>query len=219
MRKMKLLVAAHVILALLSGCTMVQTKVTAFYIPEYKSSGTIAIVAAEAEVNSSLEFRHYKQQFERKLAANGYTVVKHPSDAQYIALVAYGIDSGKTSIVSTPIFGQSGGGTTYSSGTIYGSGGSATYSGTSYTMPTYGVVGSSTSSVTDYTRAIALDIVDAESLKSGAPKKIYEAKAKSTGSCSVIAGVFEEMLEAMFKGYPGESGKTRSVDVPFKGAC
>lgn len=219
MSNMKVLVTAVVTLALLSSCTFVETKITAFYIPEYKSSGTITVVAAEAEVNRSLEFAHYKRQFEQKLAANGYTVVKNPSEAQYIALVAYGIDSGKSSIVSTPIFGPTGGGTTYSSGTVYGSGGSATYSGTGYSMPTFGVVGSATHSATEYTRAIALDIVDAGSLKSGAPKKLYEARAKSTGSCSVIAGVFEEMLDAMFKNFPGESGKTRSVDVRFKGAC
>ena len=50
-------------------------------------------------------------------------------------------------------------------------------------------------------------------------KKVYEARAKSTGSCSVIAGVFEEILEAMFKDFPGINGKVRSVEVPSKGGC
>lgn len=222
MRNMKIWITA-VILTLLSGCTAVQTtvntKTTTFYIPEYKNSGTIAVVAAEAAVNSSLEFAHYKKQFEQKLAANGYTIVSNPAEAQYIGFVAYGIDNGKSSIVTTPIFGQTGGGTTSSSGTVYGSGGSATYSGTSYTMPSYGVVGSVASSETMYTRAIALDIVDAQSLKKGNAKKVYEARAKSTGSCSVIAGVFEEVLEAMFKDFPGINGKVRSVEVPSKGGC
>ena len=86
-------------------------------------------------------------------------------------------------------------------------------------MPTYGVVGSSTSSSTTYTRAIALDIVDANSLKADQPKKVYESRVKSSGSCSVIAGVFNELLEAMFKGFPGDNGKTRSAQIPYKGQC
>lgn len=216
---MRLLVSVLLLMSVLSGCAAVQTRTTAFYVPEYKNSGTILVVAAIAEVNNSLEFAHYKALFEQKFASNGYTIVSNPSDAKYVALVAYGIDDGKTAVVSTPIFGQTGGGTTYSSGTVYGSGGSATYSGSSYTMPTYGIVGSSTGSVTQYTRAIALDIVDAASLKEGHPKKVFESRAKSTGRCSVIAGVFEEMLEAMFKDFPGQSGKTRNAEVPFKGGC
>ena len=218
MRNMKIWITAVMILTLLSGCTVL-TKTTAFYIPEYKNSGTIAIVAADAAVNSSLEFAHYKKQFEQKLAANGYTIVSNPSEAQYIALVAYGIDDGKTANVPVPIIGQTGGGTTYSSGTVYNSRGNATYSGTTYTMPTYGVVGSSAMSVTRYTRAIALDIVDAQSLKNGNPQKVYEARAKSTGSCSVIAAVFGGMLESMFKDFPGINGKVRKVEMPFNGDC
>ena len=219
MRNIKIWLIPFIMLIFLSGCATVHTKTTAFYIPDYKNTGTIAVVAADATVNSSLEFAHYKKKFEQKLAANGYTIVSNPSEAQYIALVAYGIDSGKSSIVSTPIFGQTGGGSTYSSGTVYSSRGSATYSGTSYTMPTYGVVGSATSSQTMYTRAIALDIVDAQSLKDGAPKKVYEARAKSSGSCSVIAGVFDAILEGMFKDFPGISGKVRSVNVTWDGDC
>jgi hypothetical protein len=208
---MKLLVSGLLLLSGLSGCTPVVTSTTAFFVPEYKSAGTIIIVAAVGEVNNSLEFAHYRSRFEQRLASNGYTIVANPSEARYVAFVAYGIDEGKTAVVSTPIFGQTGGGTTYSSGTAYGSGGSVSYSGSSYTMPTYGVVGSSTGSVTQYTRAIALDIVDAASLKEGHPKRVLESRAKSTGSCSTVAGVFEEMLEAMFTDFPGQSGRTSVV--------
>lgn len=217
MKITKLLVALA-LTAFISGCMVVQTRTTAFYTPEFTTSGKIFVLAADNDLNNSLEFSHYKRKFEEKFSENGYQIVQSTSEADYIALVAYGIDDGKTSIVSTPIFGQTGGGTTYSSGTVYGSGGSTSYSGTSYTMPTYGVLGSSTGSVTQFTRAIALDVIDAKSTVNDI-KKVYEARAKSTGSCSVIAGVFDEILEAMFKGFPGESGKTRKVEVPSKGQC
>jgi len=199
----------------ITGCATphVVTNNTAFYVDTYESKGSISVVSGEADVNSSLEFAAYKKKFERKLSEAGYQIEADPNKADYIALVAYGIDDGKTSTVSTPIFGQTGGGTTYSSGTVYGSSGSVNYSGSSYTMPTYGVVGSSTGSETTYNRAIALDIVEASSFKEGNPRKVYEGRTKSKGSCSVIVEVFDEMLEAMFTDFPGENGRNRKQEV------
>ena len=51
-------------------------------------------------------------------------IVSNPKRAQYIGFVAYSrSNNGKSSIVSTRlIFGQTGGGTTSSSSTVYGSG-------------------------------------------------------------------------------------------------
>ena len=199
-----------------TGCatsSRIVTNNTAFFVGSYEPKGTISVVSGEADVNNSLEFAAYKSKFESKLSEAGYQIEKDPNKADYIALVAYGIDEGRTSNVSTPIFGQTSGGTTYSSGTVYGSSGSANFSGTSYTMPTYGVVGRSSGSVTVYNRAIALDIVEASSFKEGSPKKVYEGRTKSEGSCSVIVEVFDEMLEAMFIDFPGENGRNRKQTV------
>ncbi|KAA0888135.1 DUF4136 domain-containing protein [Oryzomonas rubra] len=212
---MKKLLGLLLVALLLFGCVEVVTKTTAFYTPDYKIRGSISVVAAEAAVNSSLEFARYKTKFEEKLADKGYSIASNPSEAQFIAFVSYGIDTGKNANVSTPIFGQTGGGTSYS----YGSVGGTSFSGTSYSMPTYGVVGSINSSVAIYTRAIALDIVDAASLKAGHAVKVYEARAKSSGTCSVMAGVFEEILEALFTEFPGENGKVRTITVQSKGNC
>lgn len=80
-------------------------------------------------------------------------------------------------------------------------------------MPTYGIVGSSTSSVTTYNRAIALDIIEAKSFKEGDPKTVYQGRTRSEGSCSVIVEVFDEMLEAMFSDFPGENGRNRKQSI------
>ncbi|MEY3122912.1 MAG: hypothetical protein RI993_1737 [Pseudomonadota bacterium] len=204
------------VIAIVTGCATprVITNNTAFFVDSYAPRGSISVVSGEAGVNNSLEFAAYKRKFENKLSEAGYTIESDPNKADFIALVAYGIDNGETTTVSTPIFGQTSGGTTYSSGTVYGSGGSASYRGTSYTMPTYGVVGSSTGSVTTYNRAVALDIVEAKSFKEGKPKKVYEGRTKSKGSCSVIVEVFDEMLAAMFSDFPGENGRNRKQVVP-----
>ena len=200
-----------VFLALLTGCAVshVATNTTVFYVETYSPGKSISVVSGEADVNSSLEFAAYKKKFENRLSIAGYTIEQDPNYADYIALIAYGIDEGKTATISTPIFGQTGGGTTYSSGTIYGSDGSVNYSGSNYTMPTFGIVGSSTSSVTTYKRAIALDIIEANSFKEGHPMTVYQGRTRSEGICSVIVEVFDEMLEAMFSDFPGENGRNR----------
>lgn len=211
MKISKLLVCSLFLMAFISGCVhtpTVDTTLSTFYSPEYKNAGSISVVAAAAEVNNSLEFAHYKARIEQQLASHGYTIKNNPSEAEFIALVAYGIDEGKSGVVSTPIFGQTGGGATFTS-----------YGTSSYTMPSYGVVASSTNSVTTYTRAIALDIVKTETFKAGQPKKLFELRAKSIGTCSVISGVFEEILESMFQDFPGQNGKARKISVVFKGNC
>lgn len=202
-----------VFLALLTGCAEVVTNTTVLYVETYSLGKSISVVSGEADVNSSLEFAAYKRKFENKLSIAGYKIEQDPNQADYIALIAYGIDDGKTATISTPIFGQTGGGTTYSSGTIYGSGGSVNYSGSNYTMPTYGIVGSSTSSVTTYNRAIALDIIEANSFKQGNPRTVYQGRTRSQGTCSVIVEVFDEMLEAMFSDFPGENGRNRKQSI------
>ena len=213
-----------VFLALLTGCAVPQvpqvvTNTTVFYLETYLPGKSISVVSGEADVNSSLEFAAYKKKFENKLSIAGYTIEQDPNQADYIALIAYGIDEGKTATISTPIFGRTGGGTTYSSGTIYGSGGSVNYSGSNYTMPTYGIVGSSTSSVTTYNRAIALDIIEASSFKQGDPRTVYQGRTRSKGRCSVIVEVFDEMLEAMFSDFPGENGRNRKQSIRADSNC
>lgn len=207
--------------AIITGCahSHVVTNHTAFYVDSYSPKGSISVVSGEADINSSLEFSEYKKKFENKLSMSGYKIEQDPNKADYIALVAYGIDDGKTSTVSTPIFGRTGGGTTYSSGTVHGSEGSVDYNATSYTMPTYGLVGSSTGSVITYNRAIALDIVEARSFKSGQPKKVYEGRTKSIGTCSVIVEVFDEMLEAMFSDFPGKNARNRKQEIHGEWDC
>lgn len=206
-------------ITILYGCNtiapVVRTNITVFYTDQYSPRGTIAVVASDVSVNNSLEWAAYKKKFEAKFADNGYIIEQDPNNARFIALVAYGIDNGETAIVSTPIYGHTGGGTTTTTGTA----GNVNYTATSYTMPTYGVVGTATSSQTEYTSAIALDIVESDSMKEDSPNKVYEGRAKSTGTCSVIVEVFDEMLEAMFTDFPGENGRNRKIETPSINNC
>ena len=147
--------------------THFEVSTTTFKDDAYALSGTIAVLPADARLNDSLEFRHFEALIAEKLTAVGYTVTEDGKTAGQFALVSYGIDNGKSQVYSTPVFGSTGGGTTYSSGTVYGGGGSASYSGSSYQMPSFGVVGTDVNTMTAYTRIFAVDILSASNMFDG----------------------------------------------------
>lgn len=201
-------------IVLVSACAQVVANVQSFSnLPANYVGKKVAVLGYPKEIDESLEWKSYKPAFEKQFAAQGF-VITNVTDADYIAFVTYGIGAPQTStqVGSVPLYGQTGGGTTYQSGSVTSLGGGyGSYSGTTYTMPTYGIVGSSTYSynVTKYTRTVAIDLVE-----KGTQKKVFQNKASSTGSCGVIGEVIDEIAEAMFEKFPSGSGRVR-VDGKF----
>ena len=195
----------------LAGCSTVISNVSSFStLPVPLSGQTIHLVAYPEERKNTLEWKSYQTKFANAFLIAGFTLAPFES-ADYVAFISYGIGDGKTikSLVSTPVYGQTGGGTTYHSGSVSTSGSYGTYSGTSHTVPTYGIVGMSTNTVTRtiYTRNIAIDIAERASLNTAQPVKVYEGRLTSTGSCSQIPEVIDELIEAMFRKFPDGAGK------------
>ena len=210
------------VLVLLSGCmTSLKANVSSFSNLSVPAMGqSVAVVGYPEEINSSLEFKSYRSKFEAKFRLNGYSIASEET-ADYIAFVSYGIDGGteQTGVTSTPVYGQTGGGTTYTSGSVSSySGGYGSYYGTSYTMPTYGIVGTSTSSYsyTKYKRNLALDIVEASSVGSEYPVKVFEGRLTSSGSCGIMREVIDEIIEAMFTDFPNANG---TIKIPSEANC
>ncbi len=225
----KILIA--ICLSLLIGCASVvrsdivssnvSSNVTIFHkMPPVYSSKTIAVLPFEKSLESSLEFQAYKNLIEVELQKKGFKVTNNKAIADYMAFITYGINSGQTTTESVPQYGKTGGGTNYSSGFIYGSGGgSAHYSGSTYTMPTYGIVGSETVEFTTYQRNLALDIIEAKSINGSKINKIFEGRVLSKGGCGQIAPIMPHLIGSLFKGFPGKSGDSKRIDLPFNGKC
>ncbi len=224
--RLLLCVALSVVVA---GCGgLVRSQYTPYHSLNSNISGkTVAVVPGNDGLKGSLQFESFKTKLEDKLQSAGFTISRDRASADLLAFFAYGIDDGQTTTQtgSTPIYGASRGGTTYSYDTAsaFGTAGYATgrYSGSSFTTPTYGIVGSETYSynVTTYARVLALDLLDRRELDEGRTKKVYEVKLTSKGSCSQIASVFEAMLTALFMEFPGSSGKSKTVDIDWDGTC
>ncbi|MBT5548971.1 MAG: DUF4136 domain-containing protein [Nitrospina sp.] len=205
------------------GCgSTIRSNVSAFHeMPNNWTANTIKILPFDAAMKSSLEWKSYKGLIEAELKKKGIRLVGDDEKSDYIAFASYGIDSGQTSSTNMPLYGQTGGGSTFSSGTVYGSGGgSAYYSGSSYTMPTYGVVGSIPIKTTTYQRNFALDIVVADSLNGSDVKKLYEGRVSSRGSCGNLSTIVPAMVTSLFKEFPGAGGGNGArIDLPWDGSC
>ncbi|MGB9731219.1 DUF4136 domain-containing protein [Calditerrivibrio nitroreducens] len=163
----------------------------------------------------SLEHKYYEQLIKTELNKLGY--VETPvDDADVIVFLDYGIDIGRDVVSSYPIIGQTGISSSYTTGTIKNKGGYSTYSGTTYHTPTYGVVGSGTSSDRLYTRFLRMEFQDRSEFAAGKVKKLYEALVISEGSINQLAKVMPAMIKGLFKEFPGKSGSVYHVEVPLE---
>jgi hypothetical protein len=151
-----------------------------------------------------------------KLQEQGYVRVKNSSTiTDYIVIFNYKIDDGTTT-GSLPLFGQTGGGYTYGSGSVYSGGQYGTYSGYSYTQPTYGQIGSIPFKATEYQRILLLNMIDINESSKDNVVTAFEGRVISRGSTGEISKVLPTLIEALFRNFPGESGKTKKIILPLR---
>lgn len=193
------------------GTPAIDANITAFYTPEVRNiaSKTIAVRAQPASRESSLEFKSYRPKIENKLRLVGFDIAEPTEDPDFVAYISYGIDGKeqKSSTTSDPYFGSIGIGVGRGRSTGRGS----YYGGVARTY--------NTQTWEEYNRFISLDIVESASIGSDYLVRIYEGRVQSVGKCPTLAGVFDGVLDAMFKNFPGLNGKTTFVSIPWDGSC
>lgn len=184
--------------SMMTACEQVQSEVVSFSSLAPQAPGGAYYVLPSQEQASSVEFLQYSQSIGRRLSKKGWYQVVNESEAKFIVLLDYGVAGSTSKTGSIPIYGQTGGGTTNHSGTYNTSyGGFGTYSGTSYTMPTWGVVGSSAYSVTHHQRYFQLKIIDKTN-----DVPVYETKAASEGSAANFGTVAECIFDMALRDFP-----------------
>ncbi len=62
-----------------------------------------------------------------------------------------------------------------------------------------------------YGRNLELTMIDDKKSSKDNIVKVYEGRVSSRGSSADIAVVLPTMIEALFKKFPGQSGKTKKV--------
>jgi hypothetical protein len=216
LQRLKLL-ATMVGLVALTGCasTYFETHVSAFHQLGQPKGLTYAMVPFR-EQQGSLEHTSYTQMVSAELKRIGMVEVTDPNQAAVAVFIRYGIDNGTEVTSAYPIIGQTGVAGSTTTGTVNRFGNMASVNATTTYTPTYGVVGSGTRTDTIYKRFLDLEIVEMASLSSGAPKKLYEGKARSNGSSPQLARVMPYMVESVFKDFPGPSPQAKEYRLPEK---
>lgn len=174
------------------------------------------VLANTPERQQSLEFASYKKILENKFMQKGFNVTDNKEIADYVAVINYGIDEG-TLVVHTYQVPQRGyiGMNNYPYGYYRG------YNNGLYPYQPYGNMGYTTETVTsrEYNRNLSIDIMDRPGFLQANPIKFYEGKAKSSGNCGSLPGVFEPLVEALFFDFPGINGKTQIISIPWEPKC
>ncbi|WP_370153668.1 DUF4136 domain-containing protein [Ferrovibrio sp.] len=218
MRRIGLLTVS--IIFILAGCvTTVSTDVNRFTspnLPQDLTGKTFVFVKLDKQ-EGSVEYDTHAALISEYLEKLGWRRTEDMRGADYAVSFFYGQGNGQTVSREIPIYGQTGGGTSYTSGTVNAYGGSGyrygSYSGTTYTPPTYGVVGSTTQTETTYARFLDVAIYDwQKSIHGNKLVGVWEGKANSTGSSSTFAAVSKCMIKAVFSDFR-KSG-TENVQIP-----
>jgi len=202
--------------AFLTSCaSFVETKVSSFHELEQPLSGLTYALVPSKEQEDSLEFQSYAKLVKSELEKRG--MIATPFDkARYAIFMFYGIDDGKQVVSSYPIFGQTGTSSSHTTGTITSYGNMASYSGTTYNTPTYGIVGAGTATNTVFTRYLNIDIIDIARSGNGKVQKVYEGKAFSSGSSGQLAPIMPAIVKSVFEDFPGKSGASRTSRQPLE---
>ncbi|MEI8594023.1 DUF4136 domain-containing protein [Photobacterium sp. Hal280] len=193
----------------LSGCA--KSEVTVFHQLDNTLQPKTYVFFPTEDQKNSLEYKTYQNLIKQQLSNYNFTEATSNEIPDVVISFGYGIDNGREKLASVPIYGQTGVSSSTTYGTLNNYGQFGTYSGTTTYTPSYGVVGTSTYSKTEYERGMWLFMVDAKSIGSGTEnlKILYEATIKSSGSSSQLSRIMPAMIQALFEEFPGESGKAR----------
>ena len=197
----------------LSACaTGLRTQVSRFQAMPAAQGQSFYIMPMNPADQGGLEFSGYAEQVAQKLQALGYSRASTLKDATLVVNVGYGVSDPQTEIVSYPshfgygypgYWGRWGYGRGWGRGYLWGWDDPFWYGGGFY---------NDVRSYTYYVTQLDLNIrrkVDNIAL--------FEGTAKARSRTDVLAKTVPSLVEAMFTGFPGNSGETIKITIPPEG--
>jgi hypothetical protein len=209
-RKKMLALAAPAALLALSACTTgMSAQVQRFQAMPAPQGQSFVIKAANPANNGGLEFSQYAELVRQHLLAQGYSEAPTADDATLVVSLDYGVDDGRERVVSYPDpFGYGFGyGHGYWPGR-YGYWGRGYYWGWNDPWMWGGYGGYDTHSYTVYTSYLDLDI-----RRSADGQSLFEGLAQAHSRNNELPLLVPNLVEAMFTGFPGNSGETVRITV------
>jgi hypothetical protein len=178
------------------------------------------VKAGDPKLSGGLEFSTYASRVSQKLGALGYSAAATPEAASLVVTLAYGIDKGRERVRSVPGFasgcygyydpwcrGRFGAGFGYYGHPHRWRGGG--YAFGYYDPFLYGPgYGDELESYTVFTSDLTMKIE-----KSGSNERVFEGTAKALSVNDNLGYLVPNLIEAMFTGFPGNSGETIRITV------
>ncbi len=195
-------------LALASCAPSLTARVQRFNAMPAPEGQSFVIEPAEAEDRGGLEFRQYADHVRSHLTALGYREAASRRDASLIVTMGYGVDQGRQRVEAIPDpFGYGGFGYRpfYSRFGYFGRARHPFYWG--WHDPWFGG-GYDVRTYTVYTAVLDLDIRRAADNQS-----LFEGNAQARSSTDELPVLVPNLIEAMFTGFPGNSGETVRITV------
>lgn len=212
-------VGVAIVIGMLAGCQSVRSDVTRFHqLPVNGDGSTIFLGPVESSLTGTIEFQTYAAMVGQKLQAAGYRPVASIRDAKLVALLDYGVVGHTRETGVLPTYGQTGGGFSTFTGQVGPAIGGQPFSGTVYTPPTYGQTGAIPYSKDTYHRRLEVSIYRFNPADPKNSQQLFSGTVNSRGSSGAFNQVAGCLVEALFKEFPGKSGKTETVDVDL-GKC
>lgn len=212
--RIRLAAAALALMALSACATNFRADVSRYQSQLPAPAGqTFAVVADDPALTGGIEFAQYSALVADRMAALGYTRVAEPEGATLLVRFDYGVDKGRDRIRSTgfrrdPFFSP-----WYGYGPRWGYPGYWGRSGF-YGHSAWGYgwhdswFDNDYESYTVYTSGVELKI---DRRADGA--RLFEGKAEAASTSNRLSYLVPNLVEAMFTGFPGNSGETMRITV------
>ena len=205
-------IAPAALLAVAGCAAPFQAQVSRFQQLPAPQGQTFSVVAENPRLDGSLEFAQYANTVAQRLAGYGYTRAVSSGEANLIVRLDYGVDKGRDRLRTVPGFGPNFGRFGYSNGwgpyrPYWGFGRRAWVYG--FDDPfLYGSRYDEVESYTIYESQLAMKIE-----RKGSRERVFEGTAKAMSSDNDLTTLVPNLIEAMFTGFPGNSGQTVRITV------
>lgn len=211
---MRCLVLSIMVVTLVSGCaSFVKSDYTKFDRLPSKIDGKPITFLPLDHQKGSAAWQSYADQISQHLSEHGFIRVSVDEKSDYIAVFDYGAGDTRTETTSMPIYGQTGGGTAFSSGTVSGPGGVSTFYGTTTTQPTYGITGYMPVTISKTDRFFTLRIIDANKSTPNDIHAVYEGKVTSTGKAESFEEVGSCIIETLMRDFRGSESDGAAISM------
>ncbi len=174
------------------------------------------VIIPDREQGDSLEFKSYANLVRQALQTRGWRE-GDMATADVAVFFQYSISQGRQVAFSYPIFGQVPTGTSTTTGTVSTYGNTSNIYATTTRQTTTGIVGSGVGSRTEFDRALRVLMFSLPTYRATQKmERVYEGEIRSTGSTGDLPTVMPALVRGIFDDFPGASGTTRRVNVPFQ---